>query len=105
MEITTVEAVRSMTNKEMVIAILELQAQVQSLIAKTQPAAKVEGKEMTDDDARRVIVGDLSATKHKEAATQLGLSYGQIYSARLEFTFKHIHKEIKESGKTNPWVK
>lgn len=50
---------------------------------------------MTDEDARRVIYGDLKDVSHKEAAKQLGLSYGQIYSARKGFTFKPIHKEAK----------
>lgn len=97
---TQVEAVRSMTNKEMVIAILELQAQVKALTEATTKTTST-GKEMTEDDARRVIFGDLSTTKHKDAADRLGLTYGQIYSARLGFTFK----AIKEEGKTNPWLK
>jgi len=104
METTTVEAVRSMTNKEMIIAIIELQAQVKELQSKAQPATKVEGKEMTDEDARRILTGDLASKKHKDAASELGLSYGQIYSCRLEFTFKHIHKEMREAGKANPFT-
>lgn len=48
---------------------------------------------MTDDDARRVIYGDLKDVSHNEAAKTLNLSYGQIYSARKGFTFKPIHKE------------
>lgn len=49
-------------------------------------------REMTEADARRVIVGDLKDKKHGEAAETLGLSYGQIYSARKGFTFKAIAK-------------
>ena len=48
---------------------------------------------MTDDDARRIMLGDLKEASHKDAAETLGLSYGQIYSARKGFTFKPIHKE------------
>lgn len=51
-------------------------------------------KTMTDDDARRVIHGDLKDASHKSAAETLGLSYGQVYSARKAFTFKAIHKEV-----------
>lgn len=104
-ETTQVEAVRSMTNKEMVIAIVELQKQVAELTSKVQPARNEAQREMTDDDARRVINGDLAGQKHKDAAATLGLSYGQVYSARLEFTFKHIHKEMKDSNQVNPWTK
>lgn len=50
---------------------------------------------MTDEDARRVIFGDLKDISHKEAAEKLNLSYGQIYSARKGFTFKPIHKEAQ----------
>ncbi len=48
---------------------------------------------MTRDDAERVINGDLKDFKHKEAAKELGLSYGQIYSARGGYTFKDIKVE------------
>lgn len=52
---------------------------------------------MTDEDARRVICGDLAEVSHKSAAEQLELSYGQVYSARKGFTFKPIHKELRDS--------
>jgi hypothetical protein len=47
-------------------------------------------REMTDADAIRVISGDLKDTKHKQAAEALGLSYGQVYSARIGATFKTV---------------
>jgi hypothetical protein len=50
-------------------------------------------REMTDDDARRVVHGDLKDAKHKAAAEALGLSYGQVYSARIGATFKAISRE------------
>lgn len=53
---------------------------------------------MTDEDARRVIYGDLKDASHKTAAEELGLSYGQIYSARKGFTFKPIHKEAEKQN-------
>jgi hypothetical protein len=56
-------------------------------------------KTMTDDDARRVIHGDLKDASHKVAAEELGLSYGQVYSARKGFTFKPIHKEVAAESK------
>lgn len=51
-------------------------------------------RDMTDDDARKVMLGELKGKSHKDAATELGLSYGQIYSARKGFTFKGIYKEM-----------
>jgi len=105
---STVEAVRSMTNKEMVLAILELQSQVKSLTealsTKSAPQSAT-SKEMTDEDARSVLTGAHAQSKHKDAAAALGLTYGQVYSCRGEYTFKHIHKELKEAGFKNTWAK
>ena len=63
-------------------------------------------REMTDADALNVLNGELKAAKHKDAAEALGLSYGQVYSCRLQYTFKHIHKQLgKVEGYKNAWVK
>lgn len=51
-------------------------------------------RQMTDDDAKRIMLGDLKAESHTKAAETLGLSYGQIYSARKGFTFKAIYQEM-----------
>ena len=56
-------------------------------------------REMTDDDARRIMGGDLEQKSHKDCAETLGLSYAQVYSARKGFTFKHIAKEVLEAKK------
>lgn len=100
---SNVEQVRNMTTKELISLVLELQTRVEKL---EQPKTTTStGKEMTDDDARKVIFGELSTVKHKDAADKLGLTYGQVYSARLGFTFKTIHKEGKDKNLTNPWMK
>lgn len=49
-------------------------------------------RSMTEEDAIRVISGDLKDVSHKVAAETLELSYGQIYSARKGFTFKTLTK-------------
>ena len=54
---------------------------------------------MTDEDARRIMLGDLKEASHKEAAETLGLSYGQIYSARKGFTFKVVYQEMIKGNK------
>ena len=56
-------------------------------------------KDMSEDDARRVMLGDLKDVSHKVAAEKLGLSYGQVYSARKGFTFKTIYKEMTNGTK------
>ena len=54
-------------------------------------------RDMTEDDARRILLGDMKDVAHKKAAEELGLSYGQIYSARKGFTFKGIYKEWRDA--------
>lgn len=49
-------------------------------------------REMTDADAELVILGDMKAMSHTKAAEALGLSYGQVYSARKGFTFKGVYQ-------------
>ena len=85
--------------------IASLAARVEALETAATPKNNSSQREMTDDDAKRILTGDLASSKHKDAASTLGLSYGQIYSCRLEFTFKHIHKAMKTANIANPWVK
>ena len=95
-------ATKTMTIVELVELVAKLEARIVALEAKP---AKVESKEMTKDDALRILNGDLKDVKHKDAAEKLGLTYGQIYSCRLEFTFKDVHKTLKNDGYKNPWTK
>lgn len=95
-------ATKTMSFNELVELVAKLEARI--VVLETKPA-KVESKEMTKDDARRILTGDLKDAKHKEAAEKLGLTYGQIYSCRLEFTFKDTHKELRNEGWKNTWTK
>jgi len=54
---------------------------------------------MTLEDAKSIISGELKDLGHKDAAEKLGLSYGQVYSARKGFTFKEVHAEIRKAAK------
>lgn len=94
------------------IAALEETAKLKDVIAKlneviamintTPKASRDRGpestREMTEDDARRLLLGDLATKNHKEAAQELGLSYGQVYSSRKGFTFKGVYKEWRNAG-------
>ena len=53
---------------------------------------------------RRVLIGDQKDEGHKEAGEAIGLTYAQVYSCRLMYTFKHVHKELRDSGWKNPWA-
>lgn len=67
-------------------------------------------RNMTDEDALKVLTGDLKDLPHKDAAEKIGLTYAQVYSCRLEFTFKHVHKVLRDGSTpeapwSNPWSK
>ncbi len=57
-------------------------------------------RSMTVDDAIKIMTGDFKDKSIKECAKELGLSYGQVYSARNGYTFKEQYaaaKKIKET--------
>lgn len=90
-------------SKEVFDELVARVATLEATIAKSRGTAST--REMTDDDAKRVLNGDLKDESHKAAAEKLGLSYGQVYSCRGEYTFKHILKALKAEGFKNRWVK
>ena len=55
---------------------------------------------MTEADAIRIMTGDLKGKTIKECAKELGLSYGQIYSARNGYTFKTQYAARKAAETT-----
>ena len=75
-----------------------LEKEVAALKAPRDRGPKSQG-EMTDEHAFRVKFGDMKAVKHKEAAEALGLSYGQIFSCRGGYTFKHVKEDWKAPTK------
>jgi hypothetical protein len=66
----------------------ELKAKVDGI--KVRDRGPKSTRTMTRHDAWRVLHGDLKAKTPKEAAKITGLSYGQVYSARGEYTFKDV---------------
>jgi hypothetical protein len=63
-------------------------------------------RNMTDADALRVLTGEYREVPHKEAAEAIGLTYAQVYSCRLEYTFKHVHHELrKDKEYKSQWKK
>lgn len=82
------------------VRVLEEQAQSR-IINKNRSSALL--REMTKDDAFRVLNGDLKDLDHREAATEIGLTYAQVYSCRMAYTFKPVHRQLETSGWTSPW--
>lgn len=81
-----------------------LQAEIEALKSRVAELEKKEElragpkseRNMTEDDAKKVMIGELKDKSHRECAEILNLSYGQIYSARKGFTFKAIYKQMIE---------
>ena len=94
-------------NKDSFAALIEIvrsQAdRIAALESKNQTSSTK--REMTIADAERVTFGDMREKTHNECATELGLSYGQIYSARLGHTFKPTTKEMLARDLPMIWVK
>lgn len=101
-EVSTIVELLDVTDKKLsvkqvaeklneVIAALQLMQKGTTVARDRGPKSE---KDMSEDDARRVMLGDLKDKSHKVAAETLGLSYGQVYSARKGFTFKTIYKEM-----------
>lgn len=85
------------TLAEAIAAILALQKQVEELqqaSGSKQRGPKAD-RPMTEADAFKVKFGDLKDKNHKEAAAELGLSYGQVFSCRGSYTFKHVRADWK----------
>ena len=63
-------------------------------------------RNMTDADALSVLTGDHKDEPHKIAAEKIGLTYAQVYSCRMEYTFKHVHHELRKNPEwKSPWKK
>ena len=90
--------------KPSIEALLERVQHLEEVLAKKRGTAST--REMTDGDAKRILNGDLREASHRTAAEKLGLSYGQVYSCRLGYTFKHIHKELQNvDGYKSVWTR
>ena len=90
-EVMLSELNEAATLSEVIIKVNELCKYVKSI--KTRDRGPKSSRVMTNDDAFNVKFGTLSQLTNKAAAVKLGLSYGQVYSARLNYTFKQITKD------------
>ena len=89
------------SHNELVEEVKELRAKVEELENRKQsPGVRNRGplstREMKDEDAERIMLGDLKDESHTKCAEVLGLSYGQVYSARNGYTFKGVYARSKK---------
>jgi predicted nucleic acid-binding Zn-ribbon protein len=102
---STAQKTSSVTIEELQQTITELTVRIVALEQASETKSNKSQREMTDTDAYKVLNGELKDLNHNKAAEALKLSYGQIYSCRLQYTFRHIHKELETKGFKNPWKK
>ena len=99
--VESIEIVKLDENAKLKDIIAKVNEMIEVLNATKAPKARDRGpdsqREMTEDDARRILLGDMKDKSHKDAAKELGLSYGQIYSSRKGFTFKGVFKEFRDA--------
>ena len=78
--------------KEVKLTLEERLAALEEKVAaiKVRDRGPKSSRAMTAEDAARVKFGDLAKLNHKDAAAELGLSYGQVYSCRGGYTFTNV---------------
>lgn len=93
------QEIKDLTAKAPKVTLKSLQVEIDEMLIRLDKLEHKKGpastREMTEEDARRILEGDLKELSHKNAAAELGLSYGQIYSCRGGYTFKKIYEELR----------
>ena len=79
-----------MTNKEFTRIIEDLCWRVETLERELYGKKKTARRGMSEDQAKFILANPDKSIK--ELAEELGLSYGQVYSCRNGYTFRHLHK-------------
>lgn len=77
------------TLDELAARVKALESEIQDLKTRSRGGPKSD-RPMTEMDAYRVKFGDLKDVNHKNAAKELDLSYGQVFSCRGGYTFKSV---------------
>jgi DNA-directed RNA polymerase specialized sigma24 family protein len=83
------------TVKSLTLIVNQLIEEVNKLASQKRDRGPKSENAMTEEHARKILMGDLKDTSHKKCAELLGLSYGQVYSARNGYTFKEVYKEFR----------
>lgn len=85
------------------LEVLETEVRRLALLVDGRNRSAPTKRNMRDEDALAVLTGVYRDLDHKQAASAIGLTYAQVYSCRLGFTFKHVHKELRLKSIELPW--
>lgn len=96
---------RSLTEPNLEARVAALESVVERLVSLVdgRNRSAPTKRNMRDEDALAVLTGEFKEMDHKQAAAAIGLTYAQVYSCRLGFTFKHVHKDLRQQGIVLPW--
>jgi len=81
---------KEVTLETLSVRIAELESTIAELTVRNRGPKST--MSMTAEQAHMVKFGQLAKLDHMQCAKKLGLSYGQIYSARNGYTFNHVVK-------------
>lgn len=87
--------------KALDIRLKAIEDKLQTRIQEGKGRGPISTRAMTEDDAKRIMMGDLKDKSIGDCAKTLGLSYGQIYSARNGYTFKAQYAEHQKALKAS----
>lgn len=76
------------------ITVQELATKYNEIVSFLNGTMPKSDRAATEDDARRILFGDLKDKETKEIAEELDLSYMQVYLIRKRSTFRNV-KEIE----------
>ena len=101
-EVSVTEVVKEITKLEPNAKLHDVIEKINELVDRAntkRDRGPASSRIMTEDDAKRIMLGDLKNSSHTKAAEALGLSYGQVYSARKGFTFKAVYKDWERANR------
>ena len=101
-EVSATEILKDLTKLDLHAKLSDVVAKVNEIVDRVnskRDRGPSSTRTMIEDDAKRIMLGDLKDASHTKAAEALGLSYGQVYSARKGFTFKPVYKDWERANR------
>jgi len=99
-EVKKIIEIKTPTNIEELWAAIDLrlsaiEEKLTTKIKEGNGRGPISTRAMTVDDAIKIMTGGFKDKTIKDCAKELGLSYGQVYSARNGYTFKEQYAAMK----------
>lgn len=86
-----------------VLQLLEMVSKLQARMPEGEANSSAPLKRSMNQADAELCIRDLRP--HEAVANELGLTYAQVYSCRLEYTFKKVHAKLRREGFVSTWTK